>query len=158
MTDDTQQNLARGSTWLRLVFMVLYAVAFYMATWVLLFVAIIQFVCKLLTGHVFVRLMGLGQSRGLFVYQIIAYETFRTEQRPFPFNPWPPSTIQAGRRRTDQRRPTGARAAGERGTGPGAAGERRPSAGGPIRFVRTPACAAQDRAKTDEPSDNKPTK
>ncbi|MBM3505201.1 MAG: DUF4389 domain-containing protein [Alphaproteobacteria bacterium] len=133
MTDDLSRNLTQASTWLRLLFMILYGIVLYVALYVLAIVTIVQFLCKLFTGQVFARLMALGQSIGLFLYQIAAYLTFRTDRRPFPFAPWPAGTVEARNRRSD--RP---------GAPPAPAAAPREERRGGMRVVRPPGRRTQD--------------
>ena len=50
MDDDTKENLSARGTWMRLVYMVLFAIAFYVAEFILVFVVVIQFLFKLVSG------------------------------------------------------------------------------------------------------------
>jgi hypothetical protein len=135
MNEQIGRSIADGSTWLRLVFMVLYGIVLYVLLYVLLVVTVAQFLCKLFTGRVFARLMAFGHSLGLYLFQIVAYLTYRTERRPFPFAPWPAGTTDMRRRRSD--RP------GAPPPRPAAPNEERR---GGMRVVRTPGRQAQDQA------------
>lgn len=91
--DELRENLIETSTWVRglhmLLFIVIYALLYTLAEIVLFGVVIAQFVIKLITGSVNQRLLDLGYSTSTYVYQIFLYLTFVSEERPFPFNPWP---------------------------------------------------------------------
>lgn len=89
MADDVRENLTQGSTWIRILFMILFAVAFYLSITLMWAVAIFQALFKLFTGKVFARLMQFGQQLATYQYQIALFETFRTDVRPFPFSDWP---------------------------------------------------------------------
>jgi hypothetical protein len=72
-----------------LLFIVIYALLYSLAEIVLLAVVIAQFVIKLITGSVNQRLLDLGYGTSTYVYQIFLFLTFVSEERPFPFSPWP---------------------------------------------------------------------
>jgi hypothetical protein len=80
----------RRSTWLRLLFMIVMWVLFQVAEFVAGVVIVIQFLWVLFTGKSNAGLVEFGQSLSTYAYQVLAYLTFNTEQRPFPFDlRWP---------------------------------------------------------------------
>lgn len=87
--DEVKQNLKSRSTWLRLVFMILFALVFYIAELVMFAVAIIQFLFKLFTAEPNERLLRFGEGLSRFIYQTAQFLTFNTEDMPFPFSDWP---------------------------------------------------------------------
>ncbi len=93
MTDSTGQNLktnvTRGATWLRGLFMLLFVVIFNIAEIMLGAIVVFQFLNVLVTAKPMPRLVGFGESLGRYIYQIVRYLTFDTEDRPFPFADWP---------------------------------------------------------------------
>ena len=106
MDDDTKENLSARGTWMRLVYMVLFAIAFYVSEFVLVFVVVIQFLFKLISGAALQALTQLGQSLATYVYQIILFMTFKTEDMPYPFSPWPKGPPVAKRAPRKPRRKT----------------------------------------------------
>ena len=89
MDQTIKENVTRESTWMRLVYMVLFAVIFNIAEFVIVVVVVVQFVFKLFTGNANETLSALGQSVAKYVYEMIAYLTFHTDDMPYPFGPWP---------------------------------------------------------------------
>ncbi len=83
------EHVKSRSTWLRLVFMLLFALIFYIAELVLFAVAALQFLWKLFTGDVNGRLTVFGANLGEFLRQVVLFLTFNTERMPFPFTDWP---------------------------------------------------------------------
>ncbi len=77
------------SIWLRLVFMVLFAIVFNIAEFVLAVTAVVQFACKAITGKVLTQGLVFGQNLATYVYEIMMFLTFRTGEMPWPFAPWP---------------------------------------------------------------------
>jgi hypothetical protein len=89
MDEQFKANISDQSIWQRLCFMVLFAVIFNIAEIVILAIAVVQFFTKLATGRVNLELRALGPRLGRYLAQIVAFETFHTEQRPYPFAPFP---------------------------------------------------------------------
>ncbi len=89
MDEKLKANISDQSIWRRLCFMVLFAVIFNIAEFVILAIAVVQFFTKLATGNVNGELRALGPRLGLYLGQIVAFETFHTDQRPYPFAPFP---------------------------------------------------------------------
>ena len=85
-----QENLKAPSTWLRLLFMVLFLALWGISRVVVLAVVVLQFLWVLIRGETNEQLTGFGQSLATYTYQIVLYLTFSTEERPFPFAGWPP--------------------------------------------------------------------
>ena len=89
MSGGIKENITRRSIWLRLVFMVVLGVAFSVAEFVTFAVVAFQFLSSLFTGHPNDRLTRFGRNLARYLQQIIVYMTFVTEEKPFPFTPWP---------------------------------------------------------------------
>jgi Domain of unknown function (DUF4389) len=86
---DITAHVKSRSTWLRLVFMLLFALIFYISEMVLFAVAALQFLWKLFTGDVNGRLTAFGANLGEFLRRVVLFLTFNTERMPFPFSDWP---------------------------------------------------------------------
>ena len=89
MSDDIKQNLKQQSTWLRGLYMLLFALFYSLAEIVLFAVVIFQFLLKLFTGDTNPRLQKLGQSIATYIYQIIQYLSFNSDYQAYPFGAWP---------------------------------------------------------------------
>jgi len=97
MTDTTHESVPQRAprpytdrhTWERLVYTLLFAIAFNVAEVVLWAITAVQFLFKLFTGVANQQLRGFGQSLGTFMYDVILFLTFRSDEKPFPFAPWP---------------------------------------------------------------------
>ena len=93
--DDTdsgkiEQNLKSRSTWLRLLFMCIYGLLASLASLIATVVVVLGFLMVLFTGEVNRELRQLGQGIASYLYQIIRYLTFNTDDKPFPFgSAWP---------------------------------------------------------------------
>jgi len=89
MSGDIKKNLTRRSIWLRLVFMIVLSVAFNVAEIITFAVVAFQFLASLFTGQSNDRLARFGRNLARYLQQITVYMTFATEEKPFPFTPWP---------------------------------------------------------------------
>jgi len=88
-------NLKNGQTWLRGIFMLLFGLI-YSVTEVIVFVVVfLQFFFVLFTGRKNTRLQEFGEGLSIFIYQIMSYWTYNSEERPFPFAKWPGSSDEA---------------------------------------------------------------
>lgn len=87
------EHLSNTRTWMRLVFMILYGIVFEIGKFVGLIVASVQFLFTLFTGKPLAQLQRFGASLAEFYRQIIEYQTFRTDDRPYPWAPWPQPEI-----------------------------------------------------------------
>ena len=74
--------------------MLLLAAAFQLAASVLLFIAVLQLVLAAATGAPNIRLQHLGRSLGRYLAQIADFESFGSEELPFPFSTWPSGNNQ----------------------------------------------------------------
>ena len=104
-TDELKENLKSQDTWLRLLFIVLYGAILWVTSVVLGFVVLIQFLMVLFTRGTQKNLLDFGASLAEFVRQVVAYLTFNTEEKPFPFNDWP----DAGKKAAGSRKKSSAK-------------------------------------------------
>lgn len=91
MSTNVRENLGRGGTWIRGLYMLLFAVLFNVAEIVLAAVAIFQFLAQLVTGGVNRRLQTFGGNLAAYLQETTAFLTYASEERPFPIGPWPGS-------------------------------------------------------------------
>ena len=89
MSHDIKENFKQQSTWLRGLYMLMFALFYSVADIVLFAVVIFQFLLKLFTGNNNPRLLKLGQSLATYIYQIIQFLTFNSDYQPYPFGAWP---------------------------------------------------------------------
>lgn len=78
-----QHALTRG------LFMLLMGMLYSLAGTVLLAVAVIQFVFLIAAEKPNTRLTAFGKSLAEYIRQIVEFQTFVTEEKPFPFSDWP---------------------------------------------------------------------
>lgn len=86
---ELKDRLLSSEHWLRFVFMVLFAVVACVASYVVATVIVIQFIFALVTGSGADRLTAFGGSLSTYLFQILQYLTYNSEEKPFPFQDWP---------------------------------------------------------------------
>ena len=85
-----EENVKSRATWLRLVFMVVFYVLGSVASFVVFVVIVLGFLWRLFTGETNQQLRRAGQSIASYIYQIIRYLTFNSDEKPYPFDAdWP---------------------------------------------------------------------
>lgn len=85
-----EDNIKSRNTWLRLLFMLVFSVLLWLAGIVGTVIVILGFLWVLFTGEVNRDLREIGQSVASYVYEIVRYLTFNTDEKPFPFGGrWP---------------------------------------------------------------------
>ena len=89
MSGNIKDNVTRHSIWLRLVFMIVLGIAFNVAEFITFIVVAFQFLASLFSGQPNDRLTRFGRNMARYLQQITVYMTFATEEKPFPFGPWP---------------------------------------------------------------------
>ena len=89
MDDDLKQNLTAGETWIRGLFILLFAFALVIARFVTGAVVVIQFLFTVFTGQVNDNLKIFGASLARYVYNCLLFVTYNSDDKPFPFGEWP---------------------------------------------------------------------
>lgn len=84
-----KQSLTAQDKWLRFLFMVFFFVINYFVQMVVGFIALVQFIFTLFKGEPNERMVQFGDSLSQFIFQMMAYLTYATHEKPFPFNEWP---------------------------------------------------------------------
>jgi hypothetical protein len=95
MNTELKQRLTASATWLRGLFIIIFAIIYSLAEVLLTAVVVFQFLATLFTGAPNAQLRLFGLSLAAFIYQIVSYLTFNSDEKPFPFGPWPESTTLA---------------------------------------------------------------
>jgi hypothetical protein len=88
-TSDVKTNVKNVDTWIRGLFIIIYAVISYVLFWIIWLVVIFQFVMKVLTANLNPNVMNFSGGLTRYAFQILEYVTFQSETRPWPFGPWP---------------------------------------------------------------------
>lgn len=89
MDEKVVNNLKSDSRWLRLAFMLLFAVVAYLAAFVVVLLALAQAVHGFFTGEPNLRLIKFSASVNRYIFQITTFLTYNSDVKPFPFADWP---------------------------------------------------------------------
>jgi len=100
MSDDLKDNIKKQSTWMRGLHMLLFSIFYKIAELILFAVIVFQFILKVLTGDTNDRLRKLGQSISTYIYQVLQFLSFNSEQHPYPFGAWPKGEPKPAARKT----------------------------------------------------------
>ncbi|GAA5523728.1 hypothetical protein Maes01_00277 [Microbulbifer aestuariivivens] len=92
--EELKKNIASGSQWMRLLYMVLFFFLLEIAGLVLLAVVLLQFLFALFTGSANDNLRRLGDQLASYVYQALQFLIYNSEEKPFPFSEWPESEVE----------------------------------------------------------------
>lgn len=90
-----KDNAKNIDTWLRGLFILIFGVIFYFLYGLIWLLVIFQFVTKVITGGLNSNLEQLSTKMTCYAMQILNYITFQSEERPFPFSPFPSGDAKA---------------------------------------------------------------
>lgn len=110
MENGLKANLTNKSTWKRGLYMLLFALIYGLAEIVLTAVVLFQFGSQLITGRTNRRLLNFGQQLATYLYEILLFLTYKSEQMPYPFEGWPKGAPKKG---APAKRPSQPKASGE---------------------------------------------
>ena len=82
---DLKSKLLCADHWLRFVFMALFVGIAFVSSYVIFVLIIIQFLFALVTGNSDPRLKAFGSSLSQYIFQMLSFLTYNTEEKPFPF-------------------------------------------------------------------------
>ena len=93
MNQNFKSNLTSRKHWLRLLFMVFFAICLQLASFIVSVVIGVQFLFALITGKDNYNLRQFGDSSATYIAQCLIFLTYNSDDKPFPFADWPePST------------------------------------------------------------------
>jgi|TARA_R110000868_G_scaffold207880_2_gene456949 hypothetical protein len=95
MDEKTKTTLTNLDTWKRGLFMVVFSIISGLAKLVVTLVAVFQFITLLFKGQVNEVMIPFGQNLSTYLYQITLFLTFKTDDMPFPFVPFPDGTPES---------------------------------------------------------------
>lgn len=89
--EQLKSNLTSSKHWLRLVFMLLFAAVLQLASLVMWVLVVVQFLFSLITGEDNQHLRRFGHSLSTYIYDVLKFLCYSSEEKPFPFADWPVS-------------------------------------------------------------------
>jgi hypothetical protein len=93
MQEQINENLKKPSTWKRIVFIMLFAVIVGVVRVVLWGIILLQIGYTLLTGNSNKNILDLSKKLAAYLYHILLFLTFNTDDMPFPFSDWSSTEI-----------------------------------------------------------------
>ena len=84
-----KSNITSSKHWLRLIFMLLFAAVLQVASIIMWILVIAQFIFSLLTGEDNIQLRRFGHALSIYIFDILKFLTYASEEKPFPFADWP---------------------------------------------------------------------
>ena len=87
--EQLKSNLTSGKHWLRLVFMLIFAAVLQVASIVMWVLVAAQFLFSLITGEDNHHLRRFGHSLSTYIYDVLKFLCYSSEEKPFPFADWP---------------------------------------------------------------------
>jgi len=87
--EQLKSNLTSSKHWMRLLFMLLFAAILYVASVVMWILVAIQFLFSLITGEDNKPLRRFGHSLSTYIYNVLKFLCYSSEEKPFPFSDWP---------------------------------------------------------------------
>ncbi len=89
MDNQLKSNLTSSKHWIRLVYMVLFALFLQVASVVMWALVVVQFLFALITGSDNTNLRKFGDSLSKYIYHALRFLTYNSEEKPYPFSDWP---------------------------------------------------------------------
>ena len=87
MKDISTQHLKDMDKWVRLIYMALFYISFYLfIPWVVIFISLFQLIHSLLLGAPNAPLKAYSSAIGVFVNQSFKFVTYLSDDKPFPFD------------------------------------------------------------------------
>jgi|CXWL01.1.fsa_nt_gi hypothetical protein len=92
MKEEIKQRLQKKEIWQRGLYILLFIAIGGFSKFLIINIMFFQYVTMVLTGKKNELLLGFSQNLSTYIYQIIVFLSFNSDQRPFPFSAWPNST------------------------------------------------------------------
>ena len=87
--EQLKSNLTSSKHWIRLLFMLLFAAILQLASFVMWVLVAAQFLFSLITGEDNKHLRRFGHSLSTYIYDVLKFLSYNSEEKPFPFADWP---------------------------------------------------------------------
>jgi hypothetical protein len=101
--DQIKRNLLSPEAWLRILLMAGFAVAAWLTLTVLGVIVLVQAILVLITGLPNANLQRFGLISGAYLFETIQFLLYNTEDKPFPFAPFPdPPAAESPRPHADE--------------------------------------------------------
>lgn len=94
MDEQLKSNLTSSKHWMRLIYMVLFAIFLQVASVVMTVLVVVQFLFALITGSDNINLRKFGDSLSIYIFSVLQFLIYNSEEKPFPFADWPESSVK----------------------------------------------------------------
>ena len=84
-----KENVKDPDVWLRGLFILVFGAILYLAVILVWLVVVFQFITKLLTGDLNRQVADFNGGLLRYISLMLGYITFQSDDKPFPFSPWP---------------------------------------------------------------------
>jgi hypothetical protein len=103
-TEEVKKNIKNSNSWIRLLFIIIFLVFYGIGETVFWFSVLVQVIFTLFTGKVNANLKEFTGKLVVYLYSVLKYVSFQTEEKPFPFAAWPksPEQIETAANESDQ--------------------------------------------------------
>ncbi len=91
MDEQLKSNLTSSKHWIRLLYMLLFVLALYVASVVMSVLIFVQFLFALITGNNNYQLRKFGDALSIYIFDTLQFLIYNSENKPFPFADWPES-------------------------------------------------------------------
>jgi len=88
-SSSNNSEACESSIWKRGLYMLLFVIISRLAELLVGIVALVQFILKASTNNTNDNLTSLGKQLSQYMFEIIQFQTFNSEEKPFPFKSWP---------------------------------------------------------------------
>lgn len=92
---ELKQKVTDKPTWTRGLYILLFIFIYSIAELVVYAVVVFQFLFSLFTGTRNEQLLVLGKNLSTFIYEVLQYITYTSDDKPYPFGPWPGASTAA---------------------------------------------------------------
>lgn len=89
MSETTIPGPRTSAIWVRGLYMLLFVLFYSVAEFVMLAVVLVQFGYRVFTAQNHPRVLALGAGLSSYIYQVLRFLSFNSEQMPYPFSDWP---------------------------------------------------------------------
>lgn len=89
MDKELKENLMMVDKWLRLFFMIVFAIVNYVVQFLIWALSAIQFIFVLFVSKPNDNLLRFTKGLTAYSYHIMQYLAYNVEEKPFPFSAWP---------------------------------------------------------------------
>jgi len=86
---EVKQQLQKNKLLARALFMVFFALVYSVSKFLIIGLTLFQLITVLLSEKPNELVLKFSKGLGIYIYQIIGFLTFNSEEKPFPFSPWP---------------------------------------------------------------------